>query len=128
MTKNVQARPGPDIRRWIVGAFGAALVGVGGLGFVRPEAGASSTAPAYDAFHVTGGVVALALAQRGRPGPIRAFLVGFGAIDLYQALASHQHWFPESLFRWTPTDDRLHLTVGTALVVLGACPRSRPAG
>ncbi len=127
MTNDVQTRLRPDIRRWFVGAFGAALVGVGGLGFARPEAGASSTAPAYDAFHVAGGLVALAVAKRGRPAPIRAFLVGFGAIDLYQALASHQHWFPESLFRWTPADDRLHLIVGTALVVLGAWPRSRQA-
>ena len=71
--------------------------------------------------------MALAVAKRGRPAPIRAFLVGFGAIDLYQALASHQHWFPESLFRWTPADDRLHLTVGTALVVLGARPLSHQA-
>jgi len=128
MTNDMPTRPGPEIRRWSVGAFGAALVGVGGLGFARPGAGASSTAPAYDAFHVAGGVVALALAGRGRPAPIRAFLVGFGAIDLYQALASHRHWFPERLFRWTPTDDRLHLTVGTALLVLGAWPRSRQAG
>ncbi len=125
MTNDKLTRPGPDIRRWFVGAFGAALVGVGGLGFVVPGAGASSTAPAYDAFHVAGGVVALALAKRGRPAPIRAFLVGFGAVDLYQALASHQHWFPESLFRWTPADDRLHLAVGTILVVLGAWPPSR---
>jgi hypothetical protein len=127
MRNEMQIRPGADIRRWVVGAFGATLVGVGGLGFVRPEAGASSTAPAYDAFHLAAGVAALALAKRGRPAPIGAFLVGFGAIDLYQALASHRHWFPESLFRWTPTDDRLHLTVGTALVVLGAWPRSPKA-
>ena len=50
----------------------------------------------------------------------RAFLVGFGLIDLYQALASHQPWVPEALFRWAPTDDLLHLVVGVALIAAGA--------
>ena len=125
MTTAVTSSVRQGVRRGLVGAFGAGLVVVGGLGFFVPSAGASSTAPAYDAFHVAGGLLALAVARQGRPTPIRAFLVGFGAIDLYQALASHRHWFPESLFRWTPTDDRLHLLVGLVLVVLGAWPRRR---
>ncbi len=114
-------------RRVAVGGFGAALVAVGGLGFARPDAGASSTAPAYNTFHVAAGVVALTVAVRGRPAANRAFLVGFGAVDLYQALASRRGWFPVALFRWTPADDRLHLAAGTALLVLGGWPRRRRA-
>ena len=95
---------------------------------VRPEAGASSTAPAYDRVSRH--------PRRGGPGPGPAGPPGTnpgvpGRLRRHRPLPGpgrHQHWFPESLFRWTPTDDRLHLTVGTALVVLGACPRSRPAG
>jgi hypothetical protein len=127
MTISVEPKPGREVRRGVVGAFGAVLVLVGGLGFVAPDEGGSSTAPAYNAFHLASGLMALDLARRGRPAATRAFLVGFGAIDIYQALASHQHWFPESLFRWTTTDDRLHLGLGITLAVLGAWPRSRPA-
>ncbi len=68
MTNDMQTRPDRDRPTLVVGAFGAALVGMGGLGFVTPEAGASSTAPAYDGFHVAGGLVALALAKTGPPG------------------------------------------------------------
>ena len=46
-------------------------------------------------------------------------MIGFGVIDLYQALASRQHWFPEASFRWTPTDDRLHLVIGVLLIAAG---------
>jgi hypothetical protein len=93
------------------------LIGV--LGFVAPGRGSTSTAPAYNGFHLAFGVLGLALSVWGDGTAIRAFLVGFGALDLYQALASSQHWFPESLFRWMPADDVLHLVIGVGLVVAG---------
>lgn len=108
------------IARGVLGVFAVLLVLVGVLGFLAPDKGSSSTAPAYDAFHLAFGVLGLALALWGDRTTARAFLVGFGVIDLYQALASAQHWFPESLFRWTHTDDVLHLALGVALVVAGA--------
>lgn len=107
--------------RWIAGGFSVLLIAVGVLGFLPAGArGSTSNAPAYNVFHLTFGVLGLALAVWGDSSAARAFLVGFGLIDLYQALASHQHWFPESLFRWTHTDDVLHLVIGVALVVAGA--------
>lgn len=107
--------------RIVLGVFAPLLVCVGVLGFVLP-AGRSSTsgAPAYNMFHIAFGAVGLALVIGGNHTAIRAFVVGFGLIDLYQAVASHQHWFPESLFRWTHTDDVLHLAIGAALVAVGA--------
>ena len=104
----------------MLGGFAVLLVGVGVLGFLPAgERGSSSNAPAYNVFHLAFGVVGLALAAWGNSSASRAFLVGFGLIDLYQALASHRHWFPEASFRWTPTDDRLHLVVGVLLIVAG---------
>jgi len=106
--------------RWVLGVFAALLILVGVLGSLNPDAGGrSSTAPAYNVFHLTFGVLGLALAVWGDPGAVRAFLVGFGLIDLYQALASRLHWFPEAAFRWTPTDDLLHLVIGVALIAAG---------
>ncbi len=109
------------VRRLVLGGLGAVLVGVGLLGFLaHGERGATSSAPAYNVFHLGFGLLGLGLAAWGDPAAARAFFVGFGLVDLYQALASHQHWFPEALFRWTRTDDLLHLVIGAGLVVAGA--------
>lgn len=108
------------VNRIVLGVFAPLLLLVGVLGFVLP-AGRSSTsgAPAYNVFHLAFGALGLALVVWGDHTAIRTFVVGFGLIDLYQALASHQHWFPESLFRWTHTDDVLHIVIGAALVAVG---------
>jgi hypothetical protein len=107
--------------RWIAGGFAVLLIAVGVLGFLPAGArGRASNAPAYNVFHLAFGVVGLALAVFGDSSAARAYLIGSGVIDLYQALASHQHWFPEALFRWTHTDDVLHLVIGAALAVAGA--------
>jgi hypothetical protein len=107
--------------RWIAGGFSVLLIAVGVLGFLPAGArGSTSNAPAYNVFHLVFGVLGLGLAVWGDSSAARAFLVGFGLIDLYQALASHQHWFPEAFFRWTHTDDLLHIVIGAALVVAGA--------
>lgn len=107
--------------RWVLGGFAVLLIAVGVLGFL-PAGGRRSTsnAPAYNVFHLAFGVAGLAFAVLGDRSAARAFLVGFGLIDLYQALASHQHWAPKALFRWTPTDDLLHLVIGVVLIAAGA--------
>jgi hypothetical protein len=107
--------------RWVLGGFAVLLIAVGVLGFLPAGGrGSTSNAPAYNVFHLAFGVAGLAFAVWGDRSAARAFLVGFGLIDLYQALASHQHWVPEALFRWTPTDDLLHLVVGVMLIAAGA--------
>jgi len=106
--------------RWVVGSFAALLVGVAVLGFLQhDERGTTSSAPAYNIFHLAFGMLGLAIAVWGDVTAARAFLIGFGLIDLYQALASRLHWFPEPLFRWTPTDDLLHLVIGVLLIAAG---------
>ncbi len=108
--------------------FSVVLVLVGIVGFVVPaDAALTSGAPAYNVFHLVFGFIGLGCALSKQPSAAKAFNFGFGLIDLYQALASFMHWWPESLFRWTRVDDVLHVVIGAALVgvaLLPAEPRS----
>jgi cytochrome c biogenesis protein CcdA len=45
--------------------------------------------------------------------------VAFGAIDLYQAIASFSGWFPNESFKWKRADDVLHVVIGAFLVLVG---------
>jgi Domain of unknown function (DUF4383) len=95
-------------------------------GFVRPVGRTStSTAPAYNVFHLAFGALGLAASTDRRAA--RAFVVGFGLIDLYQLVASRRQWFPARQFRWTSVDDLLHLVVGTGLVGVGLFGGREPA-
>src|SRR5262249_54856392 len=78
------------------------------------------TAPAYNVFHIIFGTLGLACVLSGREGAVAAFNLGFGAIDLYQALASFAHWFPIDHFRWMRADDVLHVVLGVLLVSVGS--------
>lgn len=105
----------------MLGIFAPLLIVVAVAGFMaRDERGTTSSAPAYNVFHLVFGVLGVALVVWGNVTAIRSFNVGFGLLDLYQALASRQHWFPEALFRWKPTDDQLHVVIGAGLVAVGA--------
>ena len=100
--------------------FGPLLIATGVLGFVLPANRApTSGAPAYNVFHIAFGVLGTSLGLAGAHGPIVAFLIGFGVIDLYQAAASRFRWTPVRHFRWTRVDDLLHVVVGIALVAVG---------
>ena len=108
------------IGRWVLGVFAPLLVLVGAMGFLSPnDRGTTSTAPAYNVLHLAFGLLGVAVVIWGERSAIRTFLIGFGLIDLYQALASRQHWFPETHFRWTRTDDLLHVVLGVVLVIVG---------
>lgn len=97
--------------------FAPILIVVGALGFVLPEsASLTSTASAYNWFHVAFGALGLLLALSRKESYARAFNLGFGLVDLYQAAASFLDLFPENYFRWTRVDDTLHVIVGALLV------------
>jgi len=103
-----------------IAVFAPILVIVGILGFViPPDKAATSGAPRYNIFHIVFGSLGIVLAFSGNDAAIRAFNIGFGSLDLYQAIASRRHWWPEKYFRWTKVDDLLHVVIGLALVGVG---------
>lgn len=96
------------------------LVTAGIVGFVLPPGkGDFSGAVPYNVFHLTFGALAGAIALWGGRRSASAFNVGFGLIDLYQALASAKGLFPAALFLWKPADDIIHVVLGSLLVLIG---------
>jgi len=100
--------------------FAPILILVGILGFVIPaNKSLTSGETSYNLFHITFGVLGIIIMLTGNEGAIRAFNIGFGVIDLYQAVASFASLFPKQLFKWTRVDDILHVVVGAVLVLIG---------
>ncbi len=100
--------------------FAPILVLVGILGFIIPASKSpTSGAPAYNIFHIVFGVIGAIIIMAGYDGAVRTFNIGFGLIDLYQAVASYSNLFPKQYFKWTRTDDILHIVVGLILVLVG---------
>ena len=113
---------GRDLNRVVARVFGPTLILTGIAGFVIPaKKSATSGAPGYNVFHLVFG--ALGLVASRRRGTARAFNIGFGAIDLYQAVASRRGMFPQRWFRWKTTDDVLHVVIGAGLVAAGLMQR-----
>lgn len=109
-----------DLNFYLLAVFAPILIIVGVLGFVIPkEKSLTSGAPAYNIFHIVFGAIGLVILFTEQASLTRAFNIGFGLIDLYQAAASFAHIFPEKQFRWTRVDDVLHIVIGTALVLVG---------
>lgn len=97
--------------------FAPVLIIVGVLGFVLPpSASVTSGAAPYNIFHLSFGAIGLGCVFSGKLDAVRAFNLGFGLIDLYQAVASMADLWPRSLFLWTRVDDALHVIVGGLLV------------
>lgn len=105
---------------WTLLVFALVLVLVGVLGFVIPASKAlTSGAAPYNIFHIIFGLLGLAIVYSGNEEWCRAFNLGFGLIDLYQAFASFTNLFPKAQFKWTRADDVLHVVIGAALVLIG---------
>lgn len=109
-----------NLNYYVLLVFAPLLILVGILGFIIPQnKSLTSGAPAYNIFHIIFGVIGVVILYFDQDPSIRAFIIGFGLIDLYQAAASFVHIFPEKHFRWTRVDDILHITIGAALVIVG---------
>ncbi|MBL8911890.1 MAG: hypothetical protein JNM17_14450 [Archangium sp.] len=109
--------------------FAPILIIVGVLGFVTPsELALTSGAAPYNVFHLIFGVIGVGCAFSGNLKASRAFNLGFGLIDLYQALASVFSLWPKEHFAWKRADDVLHVVIGLLLVgVAVALDRPRAA-
>lgn len=100
--------------------FAPVLILVGVAGFLIPaQHSVTSGAPPYNIFHIIFGSVGLIVLWSTKERLVSFFNAGFGLIDLYQALASRLHLFPEQYFLWTKVDDILHILIGLALVIMG---------
>ena len=109
-----------DLNYYVLLVFAPLLILVGTLGFVIPDKKSlTSGAPAYNVFHIIFGLIGVAILFSGQPSWIKAFNIGFGAIDLYQALASFLGLFPKAIFKWKRADDVLHILIGAFLVAVG---------
>ena len=101
-------------------AFAPILIIAGVLGFITPPSMAlmSGAAP-YNLFHLFFGLVGIGLLITKRLPLARAFNIGFGAVDLYQAVASFAGLFPTAVFAYKRADDVLHIVLGLLLVGVG---------
>lgn len=100
-----------NLNYWTLLIFAPILMLTGILGFIVSE-GLMSNSPGYNIFHLLFGAIGLFSVLSQRQNLIRGFNLGFGLIDLYQAVASFMHWFPESYFQWKTSDDILHILIG----------------
>ena len=109
--------------------FAPILILIGIAGFVIPERfSLTSGAAPYNLFHIFFGAIGLLLLMANSDLLARAFNLGFGLIDLYQAVASVLGLTPIQYFHWTFTDDVLHVLIGFALALIGAYGlRKKPA-
>ncbi|MGE0129849.1 MAG: hypothetical protein AB7U82_17345 [Blastocatellales bacterium] len=109
-----------DLNFFTLAIFAPALVLVGILGFIiPPHKSPTSGAAPYNSFHIVFGVIGALIVLINHPAAIKAFNIGFGLIDIYQAVASYFGLFPKHLFKWTRVDDILHVVIGIALIVIG---------
>lgn len=108
------------LNRTVLKVFGPLLILTGLLGFlVPPELALMSGAAPYNVFHLLAGAIGTGIAFFGSVRAAAGFNVIFGAIDLWQFLASLTGWFPKTLFLLRPADDVLHVVIGLALVIVG---------
>lgn len=113
-----------DLNSIVLAIFAPILILVGLLGFIiPPHKSLTSGAPPYNIFHIVFGVIGVIIVVSWRQEAVRAFNIGFGLIDLYQAVASWFGLFPKRLFKWTRVDDILHVVIGVALLVIGLSSR-----
>jgi len=107
-------------RSWLLaGIFGVILILTGIGGFVLPP-GPMSNATPYNGFHIAFGVLGVALAASKNRRAVAYFNVGFGAIDLWQAVAGVTGLFPFKLFALKTGDHVAHVVIGLILVIVGA--------
>ena len=110
-----------SVNRITLAIFAPILILAGVAGFlIPPQQSLTSGAAPYNIFHLIFGFLGLMLVLKASDRLVSLFNAGFGLIDLYQALASRLHLFPEQYFLWTKVDDILHILIGLALVIIGA--------
>ena len=105
----------------VLGVFGPVLIvtGIGGF-LIPPRFALMSGAPAYNVFHIVFGVIGTALVLAKTVAGIAVFNLGFGLVDLYQAVAGLVGFFPARQFRYKPADHVAHVVLGLVLAGVGS--------
>jgi hypothetical protein len=104
----------------VLAVFGPVLILTGIAGFlIPPRLALMSGAPAYNLFHIAFGALGTGLVVAKTATGIAAFNLGFGAADVYQAVAGVAGFFPARLFRYKPADHVLHVVLGLGLAAVG---------
>ena len=111
---------GAKLNRTVLSIFAPILILAGISGFVIPEQySLTSGAAPYNMFHIVFGAIGMFIVSTGETEFPVFFNIGFGLIDLYQAVASFFGLWPIQYFHWTSIDDLLHVTLGVALILIG---------
>ncbi len=106
---------------WLTGLFGPILILTGAAGLLLPaRLSLMSNAVPYDLFHIAFGLLGIALVAARSARGAALFNLGFGAVDLYQALAGVTGVFPAAVFHLKPADHAVHVVFGLLLVIFGA--------
>lgn len=109
-----------SLNRITLAVFAPILLLIGVAGFLVPaEQSLTSGATPYNIFHLIFGSIGLLILFSKNERAAISFNIGFGLIDLYQALASFINLPPKQYFLWTRVDDILHIVIGLALVIIG---------
>jgi len=104
----------------VLAVFGPVLILTGIAGFlIPPRLALMSGAPAYNLFHIAFGVLGTALVLAKTATGVAAFNLGFGAADVYQAIAGVAGIFPTRVFRYTRADHVVHVVLGVGLAAVG---------
>jgi hypothetical protein len=105
----------------LLAVFGPVLIATGVAGLTLPPGlSLMSGAAPYDIFHIVFGALGLAIVLARSARFAAWFNLGFGAVDLYQAVAGVVGFFPAGPFGLRPADHVVHLVLGLLLVVFGA--------
>ena len=100
--------------------FAPLLIIIGIAGFLIPaDKSLTSGATPYNIFHIIFGIIGIIIVLTKSEFGAIAFNIGFGLVDIYQAIANQFNLFPKQLFLWTGVDDILHIVIGLFLVIIG---------
>jgi hypothetical protein len=106
--------------RLLLAVFAPVLIATGLSSLVLP-AGFSpmSSAVAYDIFHIVFGTLGVLIVVSRSTRSAALFNLGFGMVDLYQAVAGVAGVFPAAVFGLRPADHVAHVLLGFLLVAFG---------
>jgi hypothetical protein len=107
--------------RLLLTIFAPVLIAAGVAGLTLPPGlSLMSGVAAYDIFHIVFGALGLAIVLGRSVRQAALFNLGFGAVDLYQALAGVVGIFPAGVFGLRPADHVVHVVLGLLLIGFGA--------